>query len=126
MVELLQKLKFEIDSIPPSNNTYMGVSGKNWNYNREKKAWLELIQKEIADSGIAIKPIDKAIVSVHYIFPDKRRRDLDNYSGKFLYDALVKCGVLTDDNYSVITSLDLSAHSEPKVKKTIIEVTEIG
>lgn len=33
---------------------------------------------------------------------EKRRRDPDNYSGKFLLDGLVRAGVLQDDSFSHI------------------------
>ena len=33
---------------------------------------------------------------------DKRRRDLDNYTGKHILDALVKAQVIGDDNLSVL------------------------
>lgn len=36
---------------------------------------------------------------------DNRRRDADNYSGKHVLDALVKAGVIEDDNSKNITEL---------------------
>jgi Holliday junction resolvase RusA-like endonuclease len=33
---------------------------------------------------------------------DNRRRDLDNFTGKHVLDAVVKAGVMSDDNVSVV------------------------
>lgn len=69
-------------------------------------------------------PYKKAIVEIHYIFPDRRRRDPDNYSGKMLLDPLVKNGIIDDDTFKNIT-LMLSAEVIPKVRRTLIKVIEV-
>lgn len=42
----------------------------------------------------------KAIVTATFHFPSKARRDPSNYSLKFVADALVTNGVLTDDDFN--------------------------
>lgn len=40
---------------------------------------------------------DKLRIHVDLYPPDHRRRDLDNYAGKALYDALQRAGIFADD-----------------------------
>lgn len=46
---------------------------------------------------------DKAAVTLRYHFPDNRRRDPDNYNGKFILDGLREAGVLADDDFGHIS-----------------------
>lgn len=48
-------------------------------------------------------PMDRARVTYRYYWPTARRRDPDNAMPKFLSDALVRCGVLVDDDFAHIT-----------------------
>ena len=70
------------------------------------------------------KPIDRSTVTIRYYFPDKRRRDPDNYSGKFLLDGLTKAGIIVDDSFNHIT-LRLEAYCEPSRPRTEIEIEEV-
>lgn len=118
----MEKIKIIIDDIPPSNNRFLGKTGKNWEYNKLKKEWDKYIHQALANK-CPEKPFSKAIVAIHYIFPDRRRRDPDNYSGKMLLDPLVTYGVLEDDTFNNII-LRLSAEYKAKIRKTIIEVSK--
>jgi len=40
---------------------------------------------------------------VTFFFPDRRRRDPDNYSVKFILDGLVKAGAIEDDSFEHLT-----------------------
>lgn len=120
----METLRLIIDDIPPSNNRFMGNSNTHFIYNSKKKEWRKIVQKSLPAS-LPSKPLSKVKVSIHYIFPDKRRRDLDNYSGKFLLDPLVEMGVLEDDNYAVLCNLNLSAECKPKIKKTVVQIEEV-
>lgn len=93
-------------------------------YQRNKKSWKDKIIRSLP-KDLPDDPIERVEIEIHYIFPDKRRRDLDNYSGKFLLDPLVEQQVIKDDNYNCLCRLSLSAECKPKIKKTIIEVKEI-
>lgn len=112
-----------ISDIPPSNNRFIGQN-KRWEYQKYKKDWASKVSTAL-NGQIPIKPIERAEVHIHYFFPDRRRRDPDNYSGKMLLDPLVKFGVLLDDSFKNV-KLKLSAEVVPKVNKgtriTIIEI----
>lgn len=51
----------------------------------------------------------------------RRRRDPDNYSGKFLLDGLTKAGIIVDDSFNHIT-LRLEAYCDPARPRTEINV----
>lgn len=116
-----ERFHLEIDDIPPSNNQYMG-NQRNYNLYRNKKNEWKLIVRNALPYKLPDEPLKSAVVSIHYVFPDRRRRDMDNYSGKFLLDPLVEYGILADDNYTVLNELIISAEYKAKVKKTIIDI----
>lgn len=115
-------MKIVVNQIPPSNNKYMGNS-RNFNeYRKTKEYWHWLIRAAIRETPR--KPIEKAIVHIKYYFPDKRRRDPDNYSGKMLLDPLVREGILQDDSFNNV-ELRLSAAVDRKAPRTEIVVMEV-
>lgn len=114
--------KYKIPLVPPSNNKYIGNGGqeKNLEYQAEKRQWAGYIN--IFCRPKPPKALDKAKVTLHYFFKYNRRRDPDNYSGKFILDGLVKNKILADDSFKVVT-LELQADvDEKKQGFTIIEV----
>ena len=59
-----------------------------------------------------------------FYLPDKRRGDLVNYQEAAL-DILVRAGVLADDNYKIVASMDGSRVLVDKARpRTEIEITE--
>lgn len=72
-----------------------------------------------------IEPMQKALVTATYHFPNKSHRNLANYSLKFVADALVLHGVLVSDDFK---------HCEEVVRmgdvetpgRIEIEVEEVG
>ncbi len=65
-------------------------------------------------------PLNRATVSITYHFSDRRRRDPDNYSGKFILDALVREGVIRDDSFDcVILRIE---QGEPDRKRPHVDV----
>lgn len=112
--------KYVIPKIPPSNNKFIGRNAR-FDYNNQKKEWQRMIF--LLCRPIPEKPIDKAVVYITYYFPDKRRRDPDNYSGKFILDGLVRAGILTDDDFSHIT-LRLSGLHDKTNPRTEISIKE--
>ena len=48
------------------------------------------------------EPLKKSRVTIIYYFKDRRRRDPDNYSGKFILDGLVRSRIIEDDCFSCI------------------------
>lgn len=92
-------VKYTVPEIPPSNNRFIGRTN-NWEYQRIKKEWADLI-------AIYCRPRPKqamkqAVITLTYYFPDKRRRDPDNYSGKMVLDGLTKAGIIADDSFDCI------------------------
>lgn len=115
-------MKITIKDIPPSINEFIGNS-RNFNYYRkEKQKWHWLIKAAIKEKPP--KPIDKAIVHIKYYFPDNRRRDPDNYSGKMILDPLVREGIIADDSFKHIR-LVLSAYVDKDRPRTEIEIEDI-
>ena len=114
-------MKIIIELIPPSNNRFIGRSAQ-WEYRAIKKEWEALVH--IACIGKPKKHFERASVHIHYCFPDRIRRDPDNYSGKMILDGLVKAGVLQDDNFNCI-QLILSASVDPKRPRTEITIQEL-
>ena len=114
-------IKLVIKGIPPSNNLFLGNSHNFNEYRKIKENWHWLIK--IAIKKRPAKPYDSAVVTIKYFFPDRRRRDPDNYSGKMLLDPLVKEKILKDDSFSCIT-LRLEADyckEDPRTEITIEE-----
>lgn len=112
-------MKIIINEIPPSNNQYMGNS-HNFNiYRREKERWHWLVK-----SAMTIKPekpLKRACVHLTYFFPDKRRRDPDNYAGKMILDPLVHIGILEDDSFKNV-ELILTGEYDKVNPRTEIEI----
>lgn len=104
----------------------MGRGSKNYQaftYQEEKQKWAWLVQAAIKKK--LSKPIEKAVVNITYYFPDKRRRDPDNYSGKFVLDGLTKAGIIKDDSFSNI-DLILKGKVDRDNPRTEIEIKEVG
>lgn len=119
-------MKLVIKDIPPSNNKFMGRGTKyvqSIQYQEEKQKWEWLIKAAVGKNK-PIAALDKAVISITYYFKDKRRRDPDNYSGKFLLDGLVRAGVIQDDSFSNI-DLVLKGTSDKENPRTEIKIKEI-
>jgi len=118
-------MKLIIPDIPPSNNKYMGrgtVKGQAFAYQNEKQRWEWLVKA--AAKKKPKKPMEKARVRITYFFPDRKRRDPDNYSGKFLLDGLTRAGFIKDDSFSNI-QLELRGEYDRKNPRTEIELEEL-
>jgi len=81
-------MRIIVPEIPPTNNQFMGNSHSFREYNRMKEYWHWLIRAGIKERPE--QPYQKAVVTITYFFPDNRKRDPDNYSGKFILDPLVR------------------------------------
>ena len=91
--------KYSIKAIPPSNNKFIGKN-QRWQYQSDKKQWARIIQLFCVPRPK--EPLKKSKVTIIYYFKDKRRRDPDNYSGKFILDGLVRSGIIKDDSFDCI------------------------
>ena len=117
----MQELRYVIPEIPPSNNQYIGRNMR-FEYQNAKKAWAEKIFYLCRPRPA--QPFKKALVCISYYFKDKRRRDPDNYSGKFILDGLVRSGVIEDDSFSQIT-LQLKGYYDKNNPRTVIYIKEL-
>ena len=116
--------KYRIEGIPPSSNRYSGR--KNcWEYRKDKKEWMRAVWYACRTAARPQRPVERSVVRIKYYFKDKRRRDPDNYSGKFLQDGLVAAGIIADDSFSHIR-LELSAEFGCGADATEIEVEDVS
>lgn len=111
-------MKYIIPAIPPSYNKYNGRKNV-WQYREDKKLWQQYIFAYCRPRPD--KPFARAKVTITYYFKTRGRRDPDNYSGKFILDGLVRCGVLVDDSFGNI-DLALRARHDKQNPRTEIEV----
>lgn len=85
--------------MPPSLNVWL-----NWHWAKQGRYKKELIAA-VRGLVLAFKlpRYYRATVQIIYYHQTQRRRDpVDNYAPKFLMDALVKGGVLLDDNGDLV------------------------
>lgn len=112
-----------VDDIPPSYNKYLGKDTR-FAYARDKKLWEQIIHVAVI-GFLPCDAFDSFEINLHYIFPDKRCRDLDNLAGKFIFDPLVKFGIIKDDNAFCLQRLKIDSEVKRKIKKTVITIEEI-
>lgn len=110
-----------IDKIPPSLNKFAGREN-GWEYRNAKKAWKELVHM-MCLAQRPQQPYAFALVRLEYFFPDRRRRDPDNYAGKMVLDGLTAAGVIVDDDFSHI-NLTLHGRVDRDRPRLEIYVTE--
>ena len=113
-------MRYIIDRIPPSNNRFIGRTNI-FEYQQIKKEWAQLIA--ICCRPRPMKPLEKAVVRITYFFPDKRRRDPDNYSGKLILDGLTAAGIIKDDSFYHI-KLELRGDIDAQNPRTEIDIME--
>ncbi|QEK12605.1 hypothetical protein FQB35_09850 [Crassaminicella thermophila] len=99
------ELRIIIPDIPPSNNKYMGrgstyTQAFSVSSRKRKKMAVGNRLASPRTKKWAQNPLKKGR-GRNYLFlqKTKRRRDPDNYSGKFILDSLVRAGVLQDDSF---------------------------
>lgn len=115
-------MKIIVNDIPPSNNQYMGNSHSFQAYRRKKEEWHWKVKAAIKERPE--RPYERARITITYFFKDKRRRDPDNYSGKFILDALTKEGIIADDSFDVIDLLVKKGGVDKNNPRTEIEAEE--
>lgn len=119
-------LKLVIPALPPSNNEFLGNSHSFRPYLAAKQEWHWMVRAALSRSGQKPdRPLGHAVVTLRYFFPDRRRRDPDNYSGKFILDALVREGVLADDSFRCVT-LRLEAETDKENPRTEVIINAEG
>ena len=116
-------IKITIPYLPPSLNKW---SRMHWaEASNIKKQWEHdiyyLFNQQRFDNR-EILPLTKAKVRIKLYFKDKRIRDKDNYTPKFILDGLVKTGILADDNADVIGQTEIIFGFDKTDPRTEIEV----
>lgn len=109
-------MKYIIPKIPPSDNVYKGRKNV-WEYRETKKEWEEYVFAYCRPRPS--KPIAVATVTITYFFKKRGRRDPDNYSGKFILDGLVRCGILVDDSFDNINLVLRGAYDKDNPRTEI-------
>jgi hypothetical protein len=117
-------IRFTIPMLPPSLNAYRRC---HWQAQRRiQDTWKEYGFVEWLRLG---KPCFKAVhVTLHFLFPDRRSRDMDNYiaTGSKLVGDAIKGRFIPDDDpghlmgWSFVFGVD---HLNPK---TIVEIEEVS
>lgn len=75
--------------------------------NASKQKWNEFILWVLKKKKLENLRISSCEMEILLYFPTKARHDADNYTPKFINDALVESGLLPDDSFSVIKSLKI-------------------
>lgn len=115
---------FRVFDFPPTlnelNNLHYRVRAK------KKEEWSKIVYN--ACNEFDIKPVMKTIITLEFYFPDKRRRDPDNYSfsAKFIFDGLVDAGILIDDSFKEVQELRIRQGGISKPKHILIHLEEVS
>jgi len=99
---------------PVSLNKYMRTHFFNRKKHKDQadrylqEWWVKLSPAERStwNNLIPIKKLEYAKIT--YKFPDRRKRDFDNFSGKVIFDSLRQGNILIDDSSEVIGELRLA------------------
>jgi Holliday junction resolvase RusA-like endonuclease len=87
-----------IPEIPPSLNRFAGRKNE-WEYRALKQRWKDMVYLACVGKG---RFDNKVVITITYYFPDRRRRDPDNFQGKMIMDGLTAAGVIRDDSFDCI------------------------
>jgi len=117
---ILIKLPF-----PPSVNHYYRKVGNKMLISKAGRAYKAEVRACYLEQIGLKKPIEgKVSIQVHLHPGDNRRRDLDNFAGKALYDALTYAGVWIDD--SQVRESHNYFHDKSDDPCCLVTITEIG
>lgn len=127
----LRLYKITMPFLPPSKNEYDGWPHA-WKSSAKKK-WIREITKHVR--ALNIPPADKVGLAAILVFPQRARRDPQNYSNclwHWVPDALQEAGVLDDDkegkieigpNWGLRFAYDDRAAPKEKRKRTVLMLT---
>lgn len=101
--------------IGKATRTLISVPGREFRHQVEQTVMAERKALRI-DSGVAVA------VTLHA--PDNRRRDLDNFGGKALLDALTHAGVWQDD--SQVRRLSMEWGKNIRGGKAVVEIRRLA
>lgn len=103
----------------------MGNSHNFNGYREQKQRWHWLIKAALQKVKKPPFPYKKVAVKITYYFKDERRRDLDNFPGKFLFDPLVAEGIIVDDSFRYVKKIELEAFVDKENPRTEIEIIKL-
>lgn len=114
------QVTINIPILPPSLNVW---ARKHWRIRHQQ---IDAITEGLKLLAIEkqIPCIERAEVRLTYFFRDKRRRDPDNYVGKFILDGLRKAGIIADDNAEVLKLPQPVFRVDPANPRTEINIVE--
>jgi len=113
-------MQFRINQTHPSLNKWCRA-----HYHvvaKEKAAWEALVWGLTRNMPNFEGPVT---VKVDYYFPTKAKRDIDNYTPKFLLDGCVKAGLIEDDNNEIVKELSVTINYEKRQSYTIVTITKV-
>lgn len=114
---------FRVNDFPPTLNEL------NRMHYMQRAKLKEKWEKIVSDSCLihGIQPVKRVSITLEFWFPDKRRRDLDNYAFafKFIGDALVKLGILPDDSTKEVVELRVIEGGIARPKGIMIYLVEV-
>ena len=121
------KRTLTIYDVPPSLNTLINVAKRHWGaYASLKKTWKKYVNSAINPNWQPF--IEPVVIEITYCFEDNRKRDLDNYVPKLLFDGLTKKEnpdkfLLYDDttNWIVSYSVKIKYGCDKKQTKMVIK-----
>ena len=117
-----KQVELTIKDIPDSLNRYLNY---HWSKRSEtKERWRLMILSEWTKQK-GIKLDSPIVVTLEYYFPDNRKRDYDNYSGKVILDGLKNTFIEDDNARDCVKELKLKMFFSQPEKKTVITIKEI-
>ncbi|MEY8365735.1 hypothetical protein AALA22_08845 [Anaerovoracaceae bacterium 41-7] len=87
----------------PTLNWYM--TANNLEVNNTKQAWKDFIIELLEEKQLQNMQIDQCDIAYITYFSDKRKRDVDNITPKFIFDGFTEAGFIVADDYFHIRSL---------------------
>lgn len=112
-------MRIFIDKLPPNINKFIGRTNI-WEYHKLKKEYEQYVFNNF---GVD-KPFNKCKIDVTFIFPTKRKTDLNNYT-KILLDSLVFANLILDDNYDCLVEEKYKGIYKKNVFGVFIEFEEM-
>jgi len=106
--------------IPPSLNMWMIMP--RFKMNALKQIWKEFGNWLVNYYKLENKRIDNCKIVIEYFFPDKKRRDSDNFTPKNLFDSFTSQALLIDDDFEHIKSLTIIGNYSKDNPRTEITI----
>lgn len=112
-----------VDGELPDLNTIIDQSKSHWaNYSKMKKTYTS----RVAQAAIGARQVKRADIDITY-YCKNRRKDPDNIIGggnKFVLDGLVKAGIIKDDGWRHVNSLNCRCRIDKDNPRVEIRIRE--